>query len=199
MKFIDRAFGATLLAFVVGSAAGALLILFSLKFRESMVFLINARALVPVRAASTVGGVAVMLLVLGNNFVPAVLSFLYPLIIAKVRWIPPLRSSNRNRLLTAFSLLTGGLVGFFNLGATLMLVSEIGGLTLVNRLLSVSWVHAPLEFFFILLCVAEPFRIVGRRSGGNGIVGSLREDLKLLFICLIGLLASAVIEVFARL
>ncbi len=199
MKFIDRAFGATLLAFAVGSLAGAVLILFSLPFRESMVFLINARALVPVRAASAVGGVAVMLLVFVNNFVPVVLSFLYPLIIAKVRWTPPMRSSTRNGLLTAFSLLTGGLVGFFNLGATLMLVAEIGGLTMVNRLLSASWVHAPLEFSFILLCVAEPLRIVGRRSGGNGIVGSLREDLKLLFICLVGLLASAAIEVFATL
>lgn len=199
MKFIDRAFGATLLAFLTGSLAGALLTAASLSFRESMGFLLNMRAIVPVRAASAVGGVAVMLLVLGNNSIPVVLSFLYPLIIAKVRWAPPLRSPTRNRLLTAFSLLTGGLVGFFNLGATLMLVSEVGGLTLVNRLLSASWVHGPLEFFFVLLCVAEPLRVVGRRSGGNGIVGSVREDLKLLFICLIGLLVSSAIEVFARL
>lgn len=198
MKFIDRAFGVTLLAFITGSLGGAALTEFSLSFRESIAFLLNTRAIVPLRAASVAGGAAVMLLVFGNNLVPAVLSFLYPLIIAKVRWTPPLQSSTKNGLLTAFSILTGGLVGFFNLGATLMLVSEIGGLALVNRLLSNSWAHAPLEFFFVLMCVAEPIRIA-ERSAGNEVMGSLREDLKLLFICSVGLLVSATIEVFASL
>jgi hypothetical protein len=199
MKFIDRAFGATLLAFFTGSLAGTFLIAFSLEFRELMAFLLNTRAIVPVRAASALGSVTVMLLVLANNCVPVVFSFLYPWIIAKVRWTPPIREPTRHFLLTAFSLLTAGLLGFFNLGATLTLVSEIGGLTLLTRLLLASWVHAPLEFLSVLVCVAEPLRIVERRSGVNGIVGSLRADLKLLFICIIGLLASAAIEVFASL
>ncbi len=199
MKFIDRAFGATLLAFVIGSLAGALLIRFSSTFREFMAFLINTRAIVPVRAASAVGGVVVMLLVFTNNCIPCVLSFLYPLIIAKVRWTPPIRNSTRNRLLTGFSLLTGGLIGFFNLGATLTLVSEIGGPTMLNRLLAASWLHAPMEFLFVLVCVAEPLRIVARPMGTKGIIRFLRADLELLFISLIGLLASAAIEVFAGL
>lgn len=199
MKFIDRAFGATLVAFVIGSLAGVLLTAFSSAFRDFMAFLVNTRAIVPVRGASALGGVAVMLLVFANNCVPVALSFLYPLIIAKVRWTPPLRSSARNRLLTGFSLLTGGLIGFFNLGATLTLVSEIGGPAMLNRLLGASWLHAPLEFLFVLICVAEPLRIVVRRIGGKGIIKFLRGDLELLFISLIGLLASAAIEVFAGL
>lgn len=187
------------MAFVIGSLAGVLLTAFSSAFRDFMAFLLNTRAIVPVRSASALGGVAVMLLVFANNCVPVALSFLYPLIIAKVRWTPPLRNSGRNRLLTGFSLLTSGLIGFFNLGATLTLVSEIGGPAMLNRLLAISWLHAPLEFLFVLVCVAEPLRIVVRRIGGKGIVKFLRADVGLLLITLIGLLASAAIEVFAGL
>lgn len=199
MKFIDRAFGTTALAFVIGSLAGAALIALSLTFREGMIFLLNARAIVPVRGATALGGVAVVLLVFVNNCVPVLLSFLYPLIIAKVRWTPPMRGSTRNLLLTGFSLLTGGLIGFFNLGATLMLVLEVGGTAMLSHLLAASWVHAPLEFLFVLICVAEPLRIVLNRIGGNRIVGFLRADLKLILISVLGLLASALIEVLARL
>lgn len=199
MKFIDRAFAATTMAFVIGSFAGALLTASSLVFREGMVFLVNARAIAPVRGASAFGGVVVMLLVFANNCFPVALSFLYPLMIAKVRWTPPIRTSTRNILLTGFSLLTGGLIGFFNLGAILMLVSEIGGPAMLNRLLATSWLHAPFEFLFVLICVAEPLRIVLNRAGGNGTVRPLRGDLEILLISLVGLLASAAIEVFAGL
>lgn len=199
MKFIDRAFGATLLAFVFGSLAGALLIAFFATFRKFMAFLLTARAIAPLRAASTLGGIAVTLLVFLNNCVPVLLSFLYPVIIAKVRWKPPIRDRTRNVLLGTFSLLAGGLLGFFDLGATLMLASEMGGVIMVNRLLATSWVHAPLEFLFVLICVAEPLRITGRRTIGEGLVESLRGDLKLLFISLLGLLVSAVIEVLVGL
>jgi len=197
MKYVDRAFGGTLAAFLLGSLAGALLTDFFAPLRSFMAFLLNTRAIAPVRAVSVLGDVAVMFLVFANNCVPVVLAFMYPLIIAKVRWTPPLRVRTRNWLFLAFSLLTGGLVGFFNLGATLMLASELGGLTLLIRLLETSWLHSPLEFFFVLVCVAEPSRIVGRRSESDGIVGSMRADMILLLISLIGLLVSASIEVFA--
>jgi len=195
MKFIDRAFGTTLLAFATGSLAGALLIAFSATFRKFMAFLLTARAIAPIRAASTLGGIAVTMLVFLNNCLPVLLSFLYPAIIAKVQWQPPIRDPTRNHLLAAFSLVAAGLLGFFDLGATLMLASKIGGAIMVNRLLATSWIHAPLEFLFVLICVAEPLRVARRRIVGKGIIGSLRGDLKLLFISLLGLLVSAVIEV----
>ena len=199
MKLIDRAFGATLLAFVLGSLAGALLIAFSATFRKFMAFLLTARAIAPLRAASTLGGVAVTMLVFFNNCVPVLLSFLYPAVIAKVRWKPPIRDPTRNHLLAAFSLLAGGLLGFLDLGATLMLASENGGVIMVNRLLATSWIHAPLEFLFVLICVAEPLRIAGRRMVSEQLVRALRGDLKLLVISLLGLLVSAVIEVIVGL
>ncbi|MGP8069266.1 MAG: hypothetical protein ACLP5V_05205 [Candidatus Bathyarchaeia archaeon] len=199
MKFIDRAFGATLLAFALGSLAGAVLIAFFTTFGRFMAFLLTSRAIAPLRAATTLGGTAVTLLVFLNNCVPVLLSFLYPAIIAKVRWEPPIRDATRSRLLAAFSLLAGGLIGFFDLGSTLMLASEIGGWVMVSRLLATSWIHAPLEFLFVLICVAEPLRIARERTAGKGIIGSLRGDLRLLFISLLGLLVSAIIEVIVGL
>jgi hypothetical protein len=199
MKFIDIAFGATLVAFGLGSLAGTLVTALSPAFREFLLLLINSRVTTPVRAASSLGTVAVMLLIFLNNCIPATLSFLYPLILGRVRWTPPIRKVTLTRLLTAFSLLTGGLLGFFNLGATLTLVAELRGSSTVNGLLATSWVHAPLEFLFVLSCVAEPLRLALRRVDGEEIVGFLRADAGLFFISLVGLLASAAIEVFARL
>lgn len=103
------------------------------------------------------------------------------------------------RLLTAFSLLTAGLLGFFNLGATLTLVEELKGPSTVNGLLATSWVHAPLEFLFVLACVSEPLRLAIQRVRGDEIVRFLQADDNLFIISLFGLLASAAIEVFARL
>jgi hypothetical protein len=199
MRAIDRAFGATVLAFIIGSLAGAILIASSPTFRTGMAFLLGARVIGPVRGASAFGRVALTLLIFANNCAPVALSFLYTFIIARVGWTPPIRDATRNVLLTGFSLLTGGLIGFFNLGATLTLVWEVGGVTVLNRLLAVSWVHAPLEFLFVLTCVAEPLRIALRRIGSDEILTSLRADWGILFISLVGLLASAVIEVFASL
>ncbi len=89
------------------------------------------------------------------------------------------------------------LLGFFNLGATpLTHVASLKGLSTVTGLLATSWLHAPLEFFFVLVYVTEPLRLAVRGSQGDELVKFLRADLKLLVICLIGLLASA-IEVFA--
>jgi hypothetical protein len=199
MKFLDVAFGATLAAFSLGSLAGALVTSFSLTFREFMLLLINLRVVAPVRSASEVGKIALMLLIFINNCIPVALSFGYALIIGKVRWTPPMRAVVRKRLLAAFSVLTAGLLGFFNLGSTLTLLFEIRGLPTVNALVRTSWVHAPLEFLFVLLCVAEPMRLSLRRANMDEIVRFLRADTKLLIICLVGLLASAAIEAFAGL
>jgi len=199
MKFIDIAFGATLVAFGLGSLAGTAVTAYSLTFRGFLLLLINSRLVAPVRAATALGGIAVMLLIFLNNCVPVALSFAYPLVIGKVRWEPPLRKATANRLLTALSLLTGSLLGFFNLGATLTLVAELRGPAMVMRLVETSWVHAPLEFLFVLVCVAEPLRLALQEKGRENFVKLLRGDASLLFICLIGLLASAAIEVFAGL
>ncbi len=198
MRFIDRAFGVTLLAFVLGSLAGALLTGISPPLRAFMTLLLNSRTIEPLRAAAALSETTVALLVFANNCLPVALSFLYPLVIIKVRWIPPLKKNVRNRLLGAFSLLTGALLGFFDLGASLMLVSELGGISMLNRLLAISWLHAPLEFLLVLVCVAEPLRIVESRTGKE-ITRLLRADLMLLFVSMIGLLGSAAIEVFLRL
>ena len=90
-------------------------------------------------------------------------------------------------------------MGFFNLGATLTLVAELRGPSMVNGLLASSWVHAPLEFLFVLACVSEPLRLALRRIDAKEIAKFLHADANLFFICLVGLLASAAIEVFARL
>jgi hypothetical protein len=198
MKLVDIAFGATLVVFVLGSFAGVLITVASLNFRTFLLLLITSRIIGPVRATSALGQVALMLLVFSNNCIPVVLSFAYPLIIGKAHWTPPMSEATRSRLLTAFSLLTAGLLGFFNLGATLALLASMKGLNAVTGLLATSWLHAPLEFFFVLACVAEPLRLAMRRAHRDEIVQFLRADLELILICLVGLLASAAIEVFAR-
>jgi len=197
MKLVDKAFGATLVAFALGSLAGVLVTSASPAFRTFLLLLITSRIISPVRATLAFGQIALMLLVFLNNCIPVTLSFAYPLIIGKVHWTPPMTTSTRGRLLMAFSLLTAGVLGFFNLGATLTLVANLGGTGGITRLLTTSWLHAPLEFFFVLTCVAEPLRLALRRARGYEMVNLLRVDLKLLLMCLIGLLASAAIEVFA--
>jgi hypothetical protein len=199
IKFIDIAFGATLVVFGLGSLAGAVVTTFSSTFREFLLLLINSRVITPVRAVSSLGAVAVMLLIFFNNCVPVALSFAYPLILGKVCWTPRIRKVNMIRLLSAFSFLTAGLLGFFNLGATLTLVELLRGPSTVNGLLATSWLHAPLEFLFVLACVSEPLRLAVRLVSGDEIVRFLRADDNLFFISVVGLLVSAAIEVFARL
>ena len=199
MKPIDAAFGLTLAAFCLGALAGALVTALSPGFRGFMLLLINLRVLAPVQSAAEFGRLALMMLIFFNNCVPVALSFAYPLIIGKTHWTPPMRKAVMDRLFTAFSLLTGGLLGFFNLGGTLMLVEEIKGQTVLNLMLRTSWVHAPLEFLFVLACVAEPLRLSRRTQSVDDIAKSLRADTKLLAGCLIGLIVSAAIEVFVAL
>ena len=97
-----------------------------------------------------------------------------------------------NRLLSSFSKLCGFLIGFLDLGATLTVAYTNGGEGLLNKLIATSWFHAPLEFFFVLLAVAEPLRLVGR----SGMLNLVRKDFGLLVICVLGLLVSALVEVF---
>jgi len=199
MKPIDASFGATLAAFCLGSLAGAFATAVSTSFRGFMLLLINWRIIAPVQSASELGKLALMTLIFLNNCVPVALSFIYPLMLGKIRWTPPMRKATMDRLLTAFSLLTGGLLGFFNLGATLMLVETIRGPAVLVALMRTSFVHAPLEFLFVLACVAEPLRVSRRTQNVVDITKSLRSDTTLLAVCLIGLVASAAIEVFAAL
>jgi hypothetical protein len=137
-----------------------------------------------------------MLLILANNSVPPFLSFLYPLIIGKVKWTPSLSEGTENFLLVAFSELCGFLIGFFDLGAILMFAWQTGGGGFVNLLLARSYVHGPLELLLVLLCVAEPMRLVRSRRGNMKLVKALMRDLWLLVFCVIGLLITAAVEVY---
>jgi len=199
MRFIDITFAATLVAFGLGAVAGAFVTAVSLSFRLFMLLLINFRVFAPVKAVSESGKIAIMLLIFLNNCVPIILSFAYALILCKVQWEPPMRPVVRKWLLTAFSLLTGGLLGFFNLGATLMLVAKMWSPTVVNALLQSSWAHAPLEFLLILACVAEPMRLSRRTESLDELLKYLHSDANVIPLFLFGLLVSAAIEVFVGL
>jgi len=61
-------------------------------------------------------------------------------------------------------------------------------------------VHGPLELTFVLLCVAEPLRIVLTTDDLEAkLVKRLKGDVRLLQGCVLGLFISASIEVFALL
>src|SRR3972149_4792036 len=95
MKVLDRAFAAAIGAFFFGAFMGAILVLFLPIFHDVTVEIFQARMLGPLRAVSAFGKVAVLLLIFVNNSIPALLSFLYPLVIAKVQWAPPLTAWRR--------------------------------------------------------------------------------------------------------
>lgn len=189
-----------IVAFLLGTLTGALAVLCSQGVRELILNLLQTRVVAPVRAASALGTTALWSLVFVNNSVPAVLSFAYPFIIGKVRWTPPLTHQAKLRLMVSFTLLCGFLVGFFGFGGTLGVAWELGGWSRVLFLLSGARLHGPLEFAFILLCVSEPWRLVLTNDGVCvDLVKGIRKDLKMLVVCLLGLLISAAIEVFAGL
>jgi len=101
--------------------------------------------------------------------------------------------------MSTYTMLTAFLIGFFGLGAGLAVGWATGGTGRVFSLLQESWVHGPLEFFFVLICVAEPLRLVQGTESDLQVVSRLRDDLQLLLICFLGLVFSAGVEVFARL
>ena len=196
MKFIDRAFAITVAAFALGSVTGALAVFALPPLNTFVGTLLTVRLLGPVREASMFGSIALVLLIFGNNSITVFLSFLYPFVLGKVRWTPAPSLETMNRLLAWFSGFAAFLIGFFDLGATLGWAWVNGGGLWAYRLLVTSWLHGPLEFLFVLLAVAEPLRLTKITGGGIALVDTLKEDWKLLCICLVGLLASAIVEVF---
>jgi hypothetical protein len=120
------------------------------------------------------------------------------MLILKVEWTPPLTEERRNVFMGSFTTLCAFLIGIFDLGGVLAVAWEMGGISLLMRLLSTSAVHGPLEFILVLLCVSEPLRIIWTSRGDTieEAKEKLRDDVWLLLICLIGLFVSAVVEVY---
>jgi hypothetical protein len=194
MKFIDRPFGLTVASFLIGASAGAGLTAISSDVRELALGLFQARMISPIRAASHLGDIAVFLLIFANNAVPAVLSFAYSLAIIRIEWTPPLSRQRRLLFLGGYTFLVAFLVGFFSLGAPLGAVWALAGSNALGSLISGAIVHGPLEFAFVLLCVAEPFRITSLTR--EMAVERLSDDLTLLGVAIVGLAGSGAIEVF---
>jgi hypothetical protein len=200
MRFLDRAFGFALAVFLLGGLIGAVAVI-SLPFLQQIGSeLLQMRMISPIMAASRFGSIAVFLLIFANNSIPVLLSFIYPFIIRTVKWTPPMSRQRDFLFMSLYTVITAFLIGFSALGATLAIAWTMGGLRSVYYLLSSALVHGPLEFALVLISVAEPLRLAltSVRSDA-GALSDLRSDLKLLRVCLLGLLLSAAIEVFAKL
>ena len=193
-QFIDRPFAISLSTFVAGALTGFLLAAQVPLFRGAMIGMLQVRVLEPVEGALMIGSFAVVVLIFANNAVPVLLSFLYPILLVRIHWTPALTRSRSKLLLTGYSLLSAYLLGFFDLGATLGSILFERGASVVISLLSHSWLHGPMEFTLILLCVAEPARIAARGGTGSRIASFDRKDVLLLIGCLLGILASAILE-----
>jgi len=193
MDFIDRPFVISALTFGFGSVTGFLFSAVFPALRGAMVALLLVRVLEPLQSAVTIGSAAVVLLIFINNAVPVLLSFLYPILVAKISWTPPLTRSKTQALFSGYSLLAAFLLGFIDLGATLGTILYERGASFATSLLNHSWVHGPIEFTLILLAISEPARIASRQVS-SGLVLFERKDRVLLFSCLLGLLASAILE-----
>jgi len=194
MKFIDRPFGVTVAVFLIGALAGTALTGLSSDVRELALGLFQARMISPIQTVSHLGDIALFLLIFANNAVPAVLSFAYALAIIRVDWTPPLNRQRRRLFLGGYTILAAFLVGFFSLGAPLGAVWALAGISALGSLISGAIIHGPLEFAFVLLCVAEPFRIATLTE--EMATKRLTEDLRLLGVAIVGLVASAAIEIF---
>jgi len=193
MRYLDRAVAIAVEFFAIGVVSGALVTIAIPVFREMAVALIQFRMLEPVRAASAFGSLALSLLIFLNNSVPVVLSFAYPALIAKLQWTPPLSTQRRRILLTAFTILTSFLTGFFSIGTPLTVFWLIRGSSELMTLLSHAWLHGPIEIAVILLCVSESSRLAISDSNEQVLL-NLRADLKLMFASFLVLLGSAVLE-----
>jgi hypothetical protein len=201
MRYLDRAFAVATGIFILGSLTGFLVVVLTQQVRDLMIFILQMRMLTPIQTVSGFGKSATSVLIFLNNSIPPLLSYLYPLLIMKVRWTPPLSRGRQDLFMWSFTALCSFLIGAFNLGAVLALGWKIGGPGLVLHLLSTASVHGPLEFLFILLCVAEPLRIAldSKADRADRGLAVLRNDVKLLMLCLLGLLVSALIEAFVLL
>jgi uncharacterized membrane protein SpoIIM required for sporulation len=198
MRFLDRAFAVATGFFILGSFTGVLVVLLAPSARSLMISIFQVRMLTPLRTVSSFGNAATLGLIFANNSIPALLSFLYPVVIMKVEWTPPLTKERRNMFMCSFTTLCAFLIGMFDLGGVLAIEWELGGISLLVHLLSTSTVHGSLEFFLVLLCVSEPLRIIWTSRGDTieATMEKLRDDVGLLLICLIGLFVSAVVEVY---
>lgn len=196
MRFIDRPLVLTMAVFLIGAFIGAILVVLSSNIREFAIMLLQARMLSPVQTVSHLGNIAVFLLIFVNNCVPAVLSFIYPLVLARIKWTPPLTERRNFLLLSGYTFVAAFLIGFFSLGAPLATGWVLGGTSMLFSLISTASVHGPLEFAFVLVCVAEPLRIA--RATREDVAERLFDDRELLAVSVLGLLASATIEVFLK-
>jgi hypothetical protein len=196
MRFIDRPLALTVAVFLIGAFIGAILVVLSSNIREFAMMLLQARMLSPVQTVSHLGNIAVFLLIFVNNCVPAVLSFIYPLVLARINWTPPLTERRNFLLLSCYTFVAAFLIGFFSLGAPLATGWVLGGTSMLFSLISTASVHGPLEFAFVLVCVAEPLRIARATKGMSA--RALLDDWPLLAVSILGLLGSSAIEVFLK-
>jgi hypothetical protein len=197
MKFIDRAFALTLAVFLAGASIGAISIILSAEVREFAISLLQGRMLSPIQTLSRLGDVAVFVGVFLNNVVPVVLSFVYPFALVRISWTPPLSKRRSFLFLSFYTIAVAFLIGFFSLGAPLATAWVLGGANLFMAMVSGVRIHGPLEFGFVLVCVAEPLRLT-LGTGENGLYRNLLHDRFLLVISVLGLLLAAAIEVFLR-
>jgi hypothetical protein len=196
MRYVDRPFAIAVALFLLGAVLGAFLVLLP-PFRAPIIALLQIRLITPVSMVRRFGNGALLLLVFLNNSIPAGLSFAYPFIVARVKWVPALTQEKTRRLLAGFTWLCAFLVGFFGLGVALSIGWVLGGEPLLLTLLNSAWVHGPIEFAAVLLCVSEPLRLAEGRDEVDLAI-RLRHDLQLLLICLLALALSATTEVFAN-
>jgi hypothetical protein len=194
MKFVDRPFALAVAVFVIGAFAGAGSTALSSDLRELALELLQARMISPIQTVSHLGDIAVLLFIFLNNLAPVILSFLYPMVLLRISWTPPLTKERRLLFLGGYTFIVAFLVGFFSLGAPLGTGWALGGAKMLLSLTLGILVHGPLEFAFVLICVAEPLRIT--YAAREVATRRLVDDRILLPVSIIGLLLSAVIEVF---
>jgi hypothetical protein len=196
MRFLDHAFLLTVSVCLVGTVVGGTLVALSSNLRDFTIGLLHGRMLSPINTVSYFGTVSVFFLIFVNNCIPSALSFGYPLVILRLRWTPPLSERRNFLLLSGYTFLAAFLVGFFSLGAPLAVGWALGSTKTLFSLISGAWVHGPLEFAFVLVCVAEPLRIA--RLAREVAARRLFDDWGSLAVSIVGLLAPAAIEVFLR-
>jgi hypothetical protein len=194
MKFIDRPFGLTMIVFIIGASAGAGSTALFQDVRELALALFQARMISPLETVSHLGNIPLFFLIFANNSVPAVLSFAYPFVILRIKWTPPLTAERFLLFLGGYTFAASFLVGFFSLGAPLGTAWVLGGSKMIHSLVYGAALHGPLEFAFVLVCVAEPFRIALLK--GEMAAERLSDDFKLLAVAIVGLAASGATEVF---
>jgi hypothetical protein len=197
MRFVDRALASTIAVFCLGVVIGDAAVMLVSPFQQWAETIIQVRMLTPVQTAAEMGSIPLLLLVFLNNSIPALLSFLYPWAVVRIAWTPPLSERRRRVLMAGYTYLSGILTGLFGVGVPLGLAWALRGMSGEVSLLFAARIHAPLELFFVLVCIAEPLRLAYIDS--SEVTTKLREHALLLWVSIVGLLLSAGIEVFTPL